>query len=188
MKLKTGALKITFDRILTLLLIIMVGVLISRYFRLQPELINGQAAPNFKASLINQQTFALSDLQGHYVLLDFWGSWCAPCRRQNPGLVRLYETYKGKEFTDAAGFEIVSIGIESSDRSWKMAIEKDNLHWPYHIKDLSLGGDETFSGPVSSLYEIKSVPTSYLLDPNGIIIAVNPGKNQVKKLLSKKLK
>jgi len=150
-------------------------------------LVNGEAAPTFSAQLADGTAFDLEALQGNYVLLDFWGSWCAPCRRQNPDLVRLYDRFNQIDSKSGAGFEIVSIGVEQSERSWLTAIEKDQLKWPFHIIDASQGGGATFSGPVSSLYTIKSIPTSFLIDPKGTIIAVNASYGQLKKILTKRL-
>lgn len=179
--------KITFDRIITLILIALIGMYLFRAYRARPSLINGEMAPAFKAQLVDGEAFDLAALQGKYVLLDFWGSWCAPCRRQNPDLVKLYDNFNQKSFKGATGFEIVSIGVEQSERNWLTAIEKDDLKWPFHILDPSGGGSETFNGPVSSLYTINSIPTSFLIDPKGIIIAVNPSYNQMKKTLTKHL-
>lgn len=179
--------KITFDRILTVILIGLIGMYLLRSYRNRPSMVNGELAPQFSAQLIDGTDFDLAQLKGNYVLLDFWGSWCAPCRRQNPGLVKLYEAFHEADFIGDATFEVVSIGIEQNERNWRTAIEKDGLKWPYHIMDISGGGDQTFSGSVSSLYEIKSVPTSYLLDPQGTIIAVNGAHGQLRRLLNKRL-
>ncbi len=179
--------KITFDRILTVILIGLIGMYLLRSYRNRPSMVNGELAPTFSSQLKDGSNFDLAQLKGNYVLLDFWGSWCAPCRRQNPGLVKLYEEFHEGDFFGGANFEIVSIGIEQSERNWHAAIEKDDLKWPFHIMDTSGGGDQTFSGPVSSLYDIRSVPTSYLLDPKGTIIAVNAAHGQIRRLLNKRL-
>lgn len=179
--------KVTFDRILTLILIGLIGMYLLRSYRSQPSMVNGELAPKFSAQLMDGANFELDELRGNYVLLDFWGSWCAPCRRQNPGLVRLYEEFHEADFPKEASFEIVSVGVEQSERNWRLAIEKDDLKWPYHIMDVSGGGDQTFSGPISDLYTIKSVPTSFLLDPEGTIIAVNAAHGQLRRVLNKRL-
>ena len=179
--------KLTFDRILTIILIVLLGMYFLRAYRAKPNMVNGEAAPNFSAQLMDGSSFELEQLRGNYVLIDFWGSWCAPCRRQNPALVKLYEEFHEADFSGEARFEIVSVGVEQSERNWQLAIDKDGLNWPYHIMDVSGGGEQTFSGPISSLYTIKSVPTSFLIDPQGTIIAVNGAHGQLRKLLSKRL-
>lgn len=166
--------KITISTLIPILAILL--YLGGRHFYFQPKLVNGAGAPDFSGVTAEGQPFALSDLRGKYVLLDFWGSWCGPCRKQNPELVALYNQYRDK------GLEIVSVGIESSEQSWRNAIEKDGMAWPYHLLDLT-ESKRFFQGPIADLYGITSVPTTYLLRPDGKVIAVNPTAEDVKKII-----
>lgn len=105
----------------------------------------------------------LSDFRGKYLLIDFWASWCVPCRRENPHVVAAYEKYKGEKF------EILGISLDypgNHDR-WIEAVEKDGLTWP-QVSDL-----QGWNNAVAVLYCIKGVPSNYLIDPNGVIIAAN---------------
>lgn len=134
-----------------------------------PKFSDGEVAPGFQTELINGKSFALSDLKGSYVLLDFWGSWCGPCRIESPHLVKLHNDFNGKSFSDAEGFEIVSVAIETKESRWKNAIAKDNLNWPHHIVQL-----DRFKGPIATKYGVREIPTKYLLDTKGEILMVNP--------------
>ncbi|MGK0391021.1 MAG: thiol-disulfide isomerase/thioredoxin, partial [Maribacter sp.] len=94
-----------------------------------PDYGGGQVAPNFQGTKPNGETFKLKDLQGQYVLLEFWGSWCGTCRAAHPGLIKIHDKFHGKQYKDASGFEIVSVGMETKEDRWKRAIEKDDLKW-----------------------------------------------------------
>lgn len=142
----------------------------------QPRFSGGDKVPEVSISLPDGQAAKLSDLKGKYVLLQFWGSWCGPCRRENPHLVQLYQKYHAK------GFEIFSVGIEFSDKAWKNAIEQDNMLWPYHGME-----SVEFDGPLAKQFNIKSIPATFLLNPEGIIMGVNLGPDYLDKMLSEKL-
>ena len=168
------------------LIILVIGLFIGRYFYMKPKFVNGEKAPTFSATLPNGQAFELNQLEGSYILLDFWGSWCGPCRKESPELVSLYQKYNGRNFSDANDFEIVSVGIERSDRSWANAIQVLGMKWPYQILDLSTSM-KFFNGPVASQYGVKEVPTKFLLSPDGVIIGVNQSVSAIDRLLAKKL-
>ncbi len=174
--------KITFNRVISLLAIAIVAFVIGRYFYMRPGLGQEEVAPPFSATLQNGQPFELQQLRGHYVLIDFWGSWCAPCRRENPGLVNIYQQYHGRDYPDAKGFEIVSVGVEENRQRWERAIEQDGLRWPYHIYD-EASSLRFFDAPIAQLYGVRQVPTKYFLDPEGRIIAVNPSLAEISREL-----
>ena len=117
--------KITFNTILNILLVGMIALFIGRYFYQQPRFVNGESTPDFTATTITGEQLELSSLRGNYVLLDFWGSWCGPCRQENPRLVQLYDKYQNTSFQQAESFVVISIGIEENENRWRRAIERD---------------------------------------------------------------
>ena len=110
----------------------------------------------------------LSSLKGQYVLVDFWASWCGPCRRENPNVVRAYEKYSKTKFKEGKGFTIYSVSLDKNRSSWKHAIEQDKLAWPNHVSDLG-----AWSSAGARIYGVNSIPMNFLIDPNGIIIGKN---------------
>lgn len=155
-------------------LLLLLGYLFYENVYKAPKYDAGEAVAEIQTTLEDGTPFTLSDLHGKYVLLDFWGSWCGPCRAENPQLVKLHKDMKTQNFSNGDGFEIVSIGVESSEKSWKNAIETDGLHWKYHIIQ-----KERFKSPLPSLYKVREIPTKYLLDTNGEVVFVNPSFEQI---------
>ena len=130
--------KLSLKSILNIALVAILILFIARRFYMKPKFINGEQTPDFSAQLIDGTPFQLSQLKGNMVLLDFWGSWCGPCRAQNPGLVKLYDQFHGADFRGIDDFEIVSVAIEKQgDRErWLKAIESDGLKWKYQLRTI----------------------------------------------------
>ena len=119
----------------------------------------GSNAMDFTQNDVNGNPIALSSFKGKYVLVDFWASWCRPCRAENPNVVKAYNKFKDKNFT------ILSVSLDQDKDAWTKAIEKDGLKWN-HVSDLKY-----WSNAVAVQYHIQSIPQNFLIDPNGKIIA-----------------
>lgn len=121
----------------------------------------GKPAPDFVMKSHRGEQLKLSSLKGNYLLIDFWASWCGPCREENPLLVECYNKYHDK------GFDILGVSYDNSKDDWLNAIKSDGLVWN-HVSDLK-GWDNV----VGKLYYVKTIPSNVLMDPNGVIIARN---------------
>lgn len=158
-------------------LVLLVAVLAYLFYRYrQPRFIAGEKAPEFTTTLANGETIRFSDLSGKYVLLQFWGSWCGPCRAENPQLVRLYQKYHNQ------GLEIFSVGIEQNPRAWQITMTTDGMIWPYHTMESG-----KFDGPLARLFNIHSIPSTFLINPEGVIMGVNLDPRQMDKMLQNSL-
>ncbi|MBC6994853.1 TlpA disulfide reductase family protein [Neolewinella lacunae] len=122
-------------------------------------------AAEFTAVRADGLSFSLSDLRGGYVLLDFWGSWCGPCRRESPALRQLNASTAGQ-------LTIVSIAIEQDSSAWKRARTQDARDWPFQVMDYT-PSFRFLDGNVAARYGVRQVPTNFLIDPNGTVIGVN---------------
>ena len=164
--------------------LLVIGFFVGRYFYHQPEFVVGAKAPNFEAELINFRPFELYDFaKDKVVLVEFWGSWCIPCRAKNKKLVKVYNEYKGREFEGFDDFDIVSIGLDEIEDNWKNAIMADRLEWQYHIYE-----QDMFKSELAKLYGITEIPSNYLVNSEGTIIGVNMTADNLKKYLIDHLK
>ena len=115
-------------------------------------------APDFTLSTPDGNPISLSSLKGKVVLIDFWASWCGPCRKENPNLVKLYQKYKSK------GFTILSVSLDDDEAAWKNAIETDGLIWPNHVSDL-----KGWESPMTQVYGFNSIPHTVIINKEGKI-------------------
>lgn len=133
----------------------------------------GAHAPAFTLNDTKGNPVSLSSYRGKYVLIDFWASWCGPCRAENPNVVRAYNEYKNKNFT------ILGVSLDKSKASWLDAIRQDGLEWT-QVSDL--GG---WNNTAAQLYHVSTIPTNFLIDPSGKIIAKNLRGAALENMLAK---
>lgn len=132
-----------------------------------------QNAPDFEVNDINGKKFKLSSLKGYYVLLDFWASWCLPCRQENSNLLNVYQQFKNQKF------KIVQFSLDKNKEDWINAIKKDNTSEFIHVSDLKF-----WQSDIAKLYNITAIPSNFLIDPNGKIIAFNLHGNDLSATLA----
>lgn len=133
----------------------------------------GHKAPDFTTTSMDGKPVSLADYKGKYVMLDFWASWCAPCRAENPNVVKQYAAFKNK------GFNILGISLDVDKKPWEEAVKNDKLTWS-HASDL-----KRFEGPTENAYHIMAIPSNFIIDPNGIIIAKNVRGTDLEDFLKK---
>jgi thiol-disulfide isomerase/thioredoxin len=129
----------------------------------------GQKAPDIEMDGVDGKKVKLSSLKGKMVLIDFWASWCGPCRMENPNVVKAYNEYKDKNFVNGKGFTVFGVSLDTNKDRWVKGINDDKLVWPYHVSDL-----QGWRNAAAQAYGVYGIPMSYLIDGDGIIVAVSP--------------
>ncbi len=128
----------------------------------------GQRAPDITLPSTDGKDISLSSLRGKVVLIDFWASWCMPCRIENPNLVAVYKKFGNKRFTRGKGFTIYSVSLDNNREDWVNGIKNDALDWDSHVSDL-----KGWRASAAELYKVSAIPANFLVDADGIIIAKN---------------
>jgi peroxiredoxin len=137
----------------------------------------GQPAPQISLSDMTGAQVSLSDLKGKVVLIDFWASWCGPCRFNNPRLVKLYQKYHEN------GFEILGVSVDNNGLNWKEAVRQDKLDW------IQVNDNKGWDGSAAKTYDVNAIPASFLVDKDGVIRAIDMEgralESKIKSLLKK---
>jgi thiol-disulfide isomerase/thioredoxin len=143
------------------LIIILAGY--SLYSRNESDSYLFDEAPEITINSPSGKKISLSKLRGKLVLIDFWASWCGPCRNESPNVVEAYKKYKNRKFINGNGFEVFSVSLDKDDGAWKNAIKEDKLIWKNHGIDKE--------GKAASIYGVSSIPSAFLIDGDGHILA-----------------
>lgn len=149
-----------------------IGSSITKAIAIDAKTAKGKLAPAFSMADKDGKIVHLSDFKGKYVLIDFWASWCGPCRKENPNVVAAYKKYHDK------GFEIIGISLDSNKEAWLKAVDKDGLTWT-HVSDL-----KGWQCATATTYGVKAVPASFLIDPNGKVVGKDLRGEELNKTLA----
>lgn len=169
----------------TYILIAVLLTILAFKFYLNRGVTEGAKAPEISGSLVNGTAFSSEDLLGNYVLIDFWGSWCMPCRKEIPMLEKLYQEFHDRNYKGADNFEILSVAIEKRKEGALRLINSGVMDWPYHIVEENA---IVLSNPSALRYKVSDLPAKILVNPKGEIIDSKMSVNQIEDFLKKVLK
>ena len=144
---------------------------------------DGESAPDFTAQLIDGSEYSLSDSKGHYVILDFWGSWCGPCLKDNPQLVNISNKYKGAKFDNEAELHIVSVALEKKGEAWKRAADRFGFDWKRQIVHHH---KVVMASPIANDYGVLDIPAKFLIGPDGNIISAKASFSEIDAFLAER--
>jgi thiol-disulfide isomerase/thioredoxin len=164
--------KVLFEKMSAALKETSYGLKVQKYISLNKNIQEGSDVVDIVQLSPTGDTLRLSDLKGKWVLIDFWASWCGPCREQNPELVDLYKKWKDK------GFEIFAVSLDQRKEDWLAAIKKDSLSW-LHVSELN-----EFENTAAYVYGVNAVPTNYLVDPKGKVVKKDLEPDEIDEFLS----
>ncbi len=151
------------NSIIILSTLFLVGIGLSSFKAVKPMPGVGSKAPEIALTGVDGKVVKLSSLKGKMVLIDFWASWCGPCRKENPNVVEAYKKYKGAKFKNAKGFEVFSVSLDRDETKWKEAIKADGLIWKSHVWDKA--------NEAGKAYGVQFIPSGFLVDGEGKIVA-----------------
>ncbi|MEO7175655.1 MAG: TlpA disulfide reductase family protein [Saprospiraceae bacterium] len=149
----------------------------------QPRIVNGEGVIPFSITLADGQVITEKSFGGKYLLLHFWGSWCGPCRVENPDLQKLKVKYAKTKFDNAEGLAILHLGVERSQESWKAAIIQDGMQ-----EDLNWSDFSYFDNELAQKYGVREIPSLFLINPDGVIVAARQSVLELDRFLAGKMK
>lgn len=144
----------------------------------------GDLAPQFASQLVDGTDFELADLQGNYVVLDFWGSWCRPCLVENPKLVALHNKYKDQSFSDAQGFKVVTVALEKTENTWQRPAERAGFTWQHQIVE---NASFVLMSEIANAYGVTNIPAKFLIGPDGTLLTSDKSFEEIDQILASKV-